>query len=152
MSLNASVAKFDEVVAFYTTLFGVAPVKRKADYAKFDLQEPSVNFTLNAVPVAPVRGELDHFGVQLWSDETLYATLARVKSAGIAVREEINVECCYAGQNKFWVSDPDGRNVEFFHVLHDVEEHGKKPAKRMLGTLASASPAAACCAPGEVCE
>lgn len=147
LSLNVSRERFDAMVAFYATLFGTEPAKRKPDYAKFDLTEPSVNFTLNAVPQS-THGEVDHLGIQVWSDAQLFAARDRVKAAGLAVREEINVECCYAGQNKFWVQDPDGRQVEFFHVLHDVEQHGKRTR------LAVAAPAAAgaCCGPGQDCK
>ena len=72
---------------------------------------------------------------------------ARVVEAGVPVRDEREVECCYAGQNKFLVTDPTGRQIEFFHVLHDVERHGKSMRLRALPVQTSG----ACCAPGEDC-
>jgi hypothetical protein len=148
LSLNVPAFEFDATVAFYATLFGGEPIKRKPDYAKFEPAEPYVNLALNRVPAAPARGELDHLGIQVFSDETLAAARARVVAAGVAVRDEREVECCYAGQNKFWVTDPTGRQVEFFHVLNDVERHGK--ARTKLGVLEPAS-GGACCAPGQDC-
>lgn len=142
LSLKARPSTFESMIAFYTSLFGAPPVKRKPDYAKFDVAEPSVNFTLNVVPEF-TPGEIDHLGIQVWSDATLDAARTRLREAGLAVLDEPDTECCYAGQNKFWVTDPDGRQVEFFHVLHDIEQHGKK---RSLATVASA-----CCAPGTSC-
>ncbi len=141
LSLRTRPSTFEAMVAFYTTLFGTAPAKKKPDYAKFDLTEPSVNFTLNVVPEF-TPSEIDHLGIQVWSDATLAAARARLVAAGMSALDEPEVECCYAGQNKFWVTDPDGRKVEFFHVLHDLETHGK----RSLATVS-----APCCTPGTSC-
>lgn len=138
LSLKASRKNFDAMVGFYETLFGVAPAKRKPGYVKFEVAEPALNFTLNQVEHVELD-EVDHLGIQVWSDDSLGAARARVRAAGLEVAaDEDDVECCYAGQNKFWVVDPDGRNIEFFHVLRDVEQHGKR--------LAAASP---CCAPAK---
>jgi lactoylglutathione lyase len=139
LSMNVPADRFEQTAAFYTVLFGAQPVKRKPDYAKFEPVEPYVNFTLNSVPHAP-HGEVDHLGIQVFSDDTLRAARARIVAAGLTVRDEQEVECCYAGQNKFWVSDPTGRQVEFFHVLRDVEQHGRTGLKILEGT------ATACCA------
>src|SRR5581483_8273372 len=107
LALNVRPERLDEMVGFYARLFGADPVKRKPDYAKFDLVEPSVNFTLNAAPeVRP--SEISHLGIQVFTDEALRAARARMQAAGLPIREEPDVECCYAGQNKFWVTDPDG--------------------------------------------
>jgi lactoylglutathione lyase len=67
--------------------------------------------------------------------------------AGLSIRDENEVECCYAAQNKFWVEDPTGRQVEFFHVLRDVDADGRTRAKLSLAS----SPAGGCCSPGEDC-
>jgi hypothetical protein len=146
LSLNVPRDRFEATVQFYATLFGGPPAKRKTDYAKFEPAEPYVNLAMNAVPQAPL-GELDHLGIQVFSDEALSAARARVTAAGLSVRDEHEVECCYAGQNKFWVTDPNGRQVEFFHVLRDVERHGKTVSLRTLPVQSSG----ACCGPGEDC-
>jgi hypothetical protein len=153
LSLKASRTRFAEMVSFYERLFGVAPAKRKPGYAKFDVTEPSINLTLNEVDDVKL-GEVDHFGVQVWSDEALAAARQRLSAAGMSVLDEENVECCFAGQNKFWLVDPDGRHVELFHVLRDIEHHGKPSPKDDVtaccspaeeGSTAAAAPA--CCAP-----
>ncbi|MBK8173264.1 MAG: VOC family protein [Sandaracinaceae bacterium] len=142
LSLKASNAHFAESVRFYEQLFGTAPSKLKPGYAKFDVGTPDVNLTLNAVEHVETD-EIDHLGIQVWSDEQLVAARTRILSQGLQVRDENEVECCYAGQNKFWITDPDGRNVEFFHVLHDIERHGKRPD----ADAAMDAQAAACCTP-----
>ena len=48
--------------------------------------------------------------------------LARVKAAGLSVREEMDTNCCYANQDKFWVRDPDGVEWEIYHLNYDLDE------------------------------
>lgn len=150
VALNASRAHFESTIAFYEKVFGQAPVKRKPGYAKFDLVEPALNLSLNQVD-AVAHGDLNHLGIQVWSDEQLDAARARLAAAHVALEEEHEVECCYARQNKFWATDPDGRKLELFYVLADVETDGRKP-RRALGMVAVDGPDAACCAPGQTCK
>lgn len=147
LSMNIPTDKFEAVVSFYATLFGAPPVKRKPGYAKFEPAEPYVNLAMNAVPNAPSKGEVDHLGIQVFDDATLASARTRMIDAGLAVRDENEVECCYAAQNKFWVEDPTGRQIEFFHVLRDVDADGRKRARLSLAS----SSGGACCAPGEDC-
>lgn len=142
VALSASRAHFQETVAFYEKVFGTAPSKVKPGYAKFDLAEPALNLSLNQVDEVQ-RGDLDHLGIQVWSDGAVDAARERMVAAGLAHDDETEVECCYAKQTKVWVTDPDGRKLEFFHVLHDVEHHGRMP----MAEKSVATPAAACCAP-----
>jgi hypothetical protein len=70
-------------------------------------------------------GFVNHLGIEMDSATAVERHLARVKAAGIATREQLNVNCCYANQSKFWVIDPDGVEWEVYHVNHDlVEKHG----------------------------
>ncbi len=116
VALNVrSVAKS---VAFYQSLFGLAPTKVRPGYAKFDLFNPPLNLTLNEMPYG-ARGALSHLGVQLASTADVLRKRAEVTAAGLAVRDEMQVNCCYAMQDKFWVTDPDGNAWEFFTVLED---------------------------------
>lgn len=41
----------------------------------------------------------------------------RLAQAGLKTRVEENVTCCYAVQDKVWVTDPDGNNWEVYVVL-----------------------------------
>ena len=90
-------------------------------------------------------GTVNHVGVQLETVDAVMAQLARVKSAGLPVREEMGVNCCHANQDKFWVQDPDGVEWEVYHLNYDLEDEvtgGEKPAAKGLQLAKSNT----CCA------
>ncbi|MCI0412258.1 VOC family protein [bacterium] len=107
--------KFAESVDFYTRFFGKTPVKLKPGYAKFDIDSPGLNFTLYEGKV-PEQGALNHLGIQVENTDDVVAATARLKSAGLLTKEEIGADCCYALQDKVWVTDPNGYQWEFFTV------------------------------------
>lgn len=149
LSLRVQPGKLDELVPFYGTLFGVPPKKRHADHVQFDLVEPPLNLTF--VPTARARlGELDHLGIQVFSEAALDAARRRLSAAGLALREEPDVDCCYARQSKFWVTDPEGREVEVFHKHADIERHGHSvpAADAALAVLPSGGGSACCSGDG----
>ena len=111
-----NVANISNSVAFYQTMFGIAPVKHKADYAKFDLDQPALNLTMNLTDRVTSRGTLSHLGIQVDSTETVKQAIERFKAAGLATFEEQDTDCCYALQDKVWVTDPDGNRWEIFVV------------------------------------
>ncbi|MGZ3419461.1 MAG: ArsI/CadI family heavy metal resistance metalloenzyme [Polyangiales bacterium] len=115
VSLNVS--NIEASVAFYETAFGVKATKRRPGYAKFDLQEPMLNLTMQEAPRTGVNAS--HFGVQVASTEDVTAALRRFEKAGLATRTEENTECCYAVQDKVWIQDPDGNAWEVFVVKAD---------------------------------
>src|SRR5881396_3470488 len=90
-------------------------------YAKFEVQNPPLNLTLNAAP-SPGRGALSHLGLQVASTENVLAVRNRWVASGLAVRNEMQTECCYALQDKAWVVDPDGNEWEVFTVLSNIDE------------------------------
>jgi catechol 2,3-dioxygenase-like lactoylglutathione lyase family enzyme len=103
---------------FYKRLFGVAPAKERAGYAKFDVQNPPVNFTLNQIgEITP--GALSHLGIQVGSTADVLLTKQRWIDAGLTPRDEMQTNCCYALQDKTWIQDPDGNQWEVFVVLAD---------------------------------
>ena len=104
-------------VPFYTELFGQEPTKLRADYAKFEVADPPVNFTLNQDPEARAPGAPRHFGIQVDSTQKVAAFKARLEAAGLTTRSEDGVTCCYAVQDKIWIRDPDGHDWEIFVVL-----------------------------------
>ncbi len=114
VALNAT--NIDNSVAFYQAMFGVAPVKHKVDYAKFDLANPPLNLTLNLAENVQQGGALSHLGVQVESTQDVQAAINRFKEAGLALFEEKDTDCCYALQDKVWVTDPDGNSWEVFVV------------------------------------
>ncbi|GET44048.1 ArsI/CadI family heavy metal resistance metalloenzyme [Microseira wollei] len=111
-----NVTDIEKSVAFYRAMFGVTPVKHKPDYAKFDLENPALNFTLNLTEKVQSHGALSHLGIQVNSTAEVKAAIERFAQAGLSLFEEQNTNCCYALQDKVWVSDPDGNRWEIFVV------------------------------------
>jgi catechol 2,3-dioxygenase-like lactoylglutathione lyase family enzyme len=103
---------------FYKKMLGLEPAKERDGYAKFDVQNPPLNLTLNQVnSVTP--GALSHLGIQVASTEDVLATRQNWVDSGLVTREEMQTNCCYAIQDKAWVRDPDGNQWEVFVVLED---------------------------------
>jgi catechol 2,3-dioxygenase-like lactoylglutathione lyase family enzyme len=150
VSLN--VKNVDASVAFYKMLFNVTPVKHYRDnttvhsvlvddnggnsqaartgYAKFDLEQPILNFVLNEVEFSTEPGALSHLGLQVDSTDDVLAIRKRIEALGLMPRDEMNVSCCYARQDKFWLADPDGNEWEIFTVV----EHLSPEQLRALDT------------------
>ena len=105
-------------IAFYRKLFGIEPSKVRAGYAKFDVSNPPLNFTLNE-GAATEHGGLSHLGIQVESTADVLAVREQWLQRGLLTRDEMQTECCYALQDKTWVSDPDGNEWEVFAVLED---------------------------------
>jgi catechol 2,3-dioxygenase-like lactoylglutathione lyase family enzyme len=114
--LALNVNSVEESAAFYRAMFGVEPVKLKPGYAKFDVAEPALNLTLNYVGPVERPGALNHLGIQVRSTEEVLAAKDRLTRAGLATFDEMGTDCCYALQDKVWVSDPDGYRWEVFVV------------------------------------
>lgn len=114
VALNAT--NIQKSVAFYQAMFGVEPVKHKADYAKFDIANPGLNLTLNLAETVHKGGALSHLGIQVNSTQEVQAAIQRFQEAGLALFTEENTDCCYALQDKVWVTDPDGNRWEVFVV------------------------------------
>jgi catechol 2,3-dioxygenase-like lactoylglutathione lyase family enzyme len=141
--INLPVRDLDKSIDFYHRLFDAAPSKVKSDYANFRLEKPALHLALVSRPdytgKDPVFDFGQHFGVELFDDETLNAWKDRVKSTGILPHlEEEQVTCCYAVADKFWVQDPDGNEWEFWVRTNDEG-----------ATLNSSSAASTCCIPEE---
>jgi catechol 2,3-dioxygenase-like lactoylglutathione lyase family enzyme len=114
---------------FYEKFLGEGPVKVKRGYAKFLPEWAPVNLALSDGGAAG-EGTVNHVGVQVDAVDTVMAHLARVKAAGLAVREEMGVNCCHANQDKFWVQDPDGVEWEVYHLNYDLEDEPDAPLGR----------------------
>lgn len=116
--LAINVREVEKSVDFYKRMLGVEPSKVRTGYAKFDVANPPLNFTLNQVGFAD-KGALSHLGIQVAATEDVVAMRDRWQEQGLIAREEMNTTCCYAVQDKAWVSDPDGNEWEVFVVLED---------------------------------
>ena len=105
-------------IEFYRKLFGIEPCKVRRGYAKFDISNPPLNFTLNE-GTGGDRGALSHLGIQVESTDDVLTMRQRWREQGLLTRDEMKTECCYALQDKIWVRDPDGNEWEVFAVLED---------------------------------
>jgi catechol 2,3-dioxygenase-like lactoylglutathione lyase family enzyme len=124
-------------VAFYQKVFGVAPQKQTQDYAKFDLTQPGLNFSL--VSSTGRLSCVDHLGIEVESVEEMAAWKERLQAQGILDKVEENTACCFARQDKLWFSDPDGNAWEVFTVHEQLQ---------VDGTLSSTG----CCIPNEAAK
>jgi len=112
---------------FYRKLLGVEPVKDKPDHVKFLAPFAPLNLVVSPARTQSAEGPaaVNHLGIEVSSGAVVEEHLRRVKQEGLKVREQLNVNCCYANQSKFWVIDPDGVEWEVYHVNYDlIEKHG----------------------------
>lgn len=117
LHLALDVPDLDGAVAFYRTLFGRGPDKLRDEYARFDLDNPPVVFSLNKAE----RGGVSHLGIRTANREDLAERTKALEAASIPVAPEEGVTCCYAVQDKGWVSDPIGLSWEVYTVLEDSD-------------------------------
>ena len=110
--VHMKVSSLEKSRAFYEKFLGTAPVKVKPGYVKFLAPFGPLNLALSEAAPADGHGHVDHMGLQVETGEVVRRELARVKAAGLPVREEMGVDCCHANQDKFWVEDPDGVDWE----------------------------------------
>ena len=126
VSLNVSNAARSR--DFYAAFFGVKPAKDEPGYVKFVTSQPTLHLALNETGRWPVAtGALSHLGFRVDSAAEVDAWKERVTSQGLASFDEKNTTCCYARQDKFWVSDPDGNRWEVYTVLEDVKSPPAEP-------------------------
>lgn len=116
--VSINVRNVTESIEFYRKMFGIEPAKVRKGYAKFDVQNPPLNLALNERTVNE-RGALSHLGLQVASTEDVITLGERWTDIGLTIRDEMQTACCYALQDKTWVSDPDGNQWEAFVVLED---------------------------------
>ena len=142
LHLHVGVADLDRSVRFYSTLFGAGPTVLKADYAKWMLDDPRVNFAISSGHHA-AKG-IEHLGIQAEDEGELAEVYSRLKAADRPVLEEGATTCCYARSEKSWVSDPDGIVWEAFLTNGEATTYGDSPA---LSALSDTASEVTCCAP-----
>ncbi len=120
--LSLDVRHVSQSVAFYEKVFGVSPQKQTEDYAKFDLAEPALNFSL--VSSAGKISSVDHLGIEVESTDEITGWEQRLQELGILEKVEENIACCFARQDKLWFTDPDGNAWEVFTVHEQLEVTG----------------------------
>jgi len=118
IQLALNVDDLGESIAFYSKLFGTSPAKVRPGYANFAIAEPPLKLVL--LQNSGQGGSLNHLGVEVAGTEAVEAEQARLAEAGLAAVEERDTTCCYARQDKFWVTGaPDGERWEIYTVLED---------------------------------
>jgi predicted enzyme related to lactoylglutathione lyase len=132
-----SVDDLDRSIRFYSTLFASAPTVVKADYAKWMLEDPRVNFAISTHSGRATG--IDHLGIQVENGDELQDVYGRLKEAEGPVLEEGNTTCCYAQSEKSWIADPSGVAWEAFHTTGESTVYGTSAPKGQLG--------GACCGP-----
>jgi len=134
--VHLHVDDLDRSIGFYSTLFAAQPARVEADYAKWMLDDPPVNFAISSRGTKP---GIDHLGIQTDDAEELAAMKARAQAADMALLDQGETTCCYARSEKHWVTDPQGIAWEHFHTLGDI------PVFNVAAPAGATQ--AACCAP-----
>jgi catechol 2,3-dioxygenase-like lactoylglutathione lyase family enzyme len=120
MHASLYVSDIQQTVNFYTRFFGQEPVKVKTDYAKFVLEKPSLIISFVQNPER-VKSNFGHLGFQVETPEDLNIKLWEARKYSLVSKEETGTNCCYAKQDKFWVTDPDGVQWEVYYFHEDSE-------------------------------
>jgi catechol 2,3-dioxygenase-like lactoylglutathione lyase family enzyme len=140
LHLHVSVPDLAQSIDFYATLFGAQPSVVKADYAKWMLEDPRVNFAISQRGAAT---GVDHVGIQVDSSAELGELAGRLKQAGAHTFDEAATTCCYAKSDKSWVRDPAGVRWETFFTFGEATSYGEEPSD--VAEAETTAPAAACC-------
>jgi catechol 2,3-dioxygenase-like lactoylglutathione lyase family enzyme len=160
--LALNVRDVERSTEFYRKMLGLEPSKVRKGYAKFDVQNPPLNLTLNEAGVKE-RGALSHLGIQVAGTSDVLALREQWMERGLDTRDEMQTNCCYALQDKTWVRDPDGNEWEVFVVLEDnlaettmccaaqPDVQAKEATLALSSTTESAEPSA-CCEPTAVSQ
>ena len=122
VQLALNVDDIEGAAEFYTKLFSTEPTKRRPGYANFAVTEPPLKLVLLEKPGH--GGTLNHLGVEVSSSDEVESHQARLVGEGLLSGEEKNVTCCYAHQDKFWVTGPGGERWEHYVVLADSDTFG----------------------------
>ena len=144
MHVHVAVADLEQSIGFYSALFATQPSVVKADYAKWMLDDPRVNFAISTRGKAP---GLDHLGIQVESKDELGDVYAR--RAGGTIIEQGPTTCCYAKSEKSWIDDPAGISWETFFTTGESTDYGVSVENdpRVAHVKACCAPQAALAAP-----
>lgn len=137
VQLALNVTDIDAAVGFYSALFGTGPAKRRPGYANFAIDRPPLKLVLIE---GPEGATLNHLGVEVGSTAEVSEATSRLEASGLVTLSQDATDCCYAIQDKTWVTDPDGAPWEWYTVLADshAEQFKPSPTPELAG-------AARCC-------
>jgi catechol 2,3-dioxygenase-like lactoylglutathione lyase family enzyme len=135
--VHAHVENLPASIAFYSKMFAAEPTRQEADYAKWMLEDPRINFAISTRGGKP---GVDHLGFQTDTDDELAELKARAEAADMTLLDEGATSCCYARSNKHWVTDPQGIAWEHFHTLSNIPLFSEKVQPAEGGAACCASP------------
>ena len=150
--LALNVDNLDEAITFYRKLFNTEPAKVKPGYANFAVADPPLKLVLLENPGK--GGTINHLGVEVATSEIVHAEIARLTDEGLFTDEEIGTTCCFATQDKVWVTGPAGEKWEVYTVLADSDTFGVSPghldeysdsADVCCGSQPAATASSSCC-------
>ncbi|MGA8210670.1 MAG: ArsI/CadI family heavy metal resistance metalloenzyme [Nocardioidaceae bacterium] len=137
VQLALRVADLEGSIEFYSRLFDTAPAKRRPGYANFAVADPPLKLVLlEGAADAPAATRLDHLGVEVESTGLVAAAGERLAAAGLSTRREDATSCCYAVQDKVWVSGPGREPWEVYTVTGDVRADLEGSADPALAAVA----------------
>src|ERR1700712_1588916 len=145
IQLALNVDDLEQAVTFYSKLFGAEPAKRKPGYANFAVAEPPLKLVLLENPGK--GGSINHLGVEVASSREVHAEITRLSGEGLFTDEEMGTTCCFATQDKVWVTGPAGERWEVYTVLADSETFGASP--QTLIDAGQAPGSGVCCGAGD---
>ena len=122
VQLALNVTDLEAAIDFYSKLFNTSPAKLRPGYANFAVGDPPLKLILFEGEGA--GGTINHLGVEVESTEDVNEATVRLTGHGLTTLAEDQVECCYALQDKVWVTDPDGARWEVYTVLDNAETMG----------------------------
>jgi len=137
IQLALNVDDLDEAISFYTRLFDTQPAKLKPGYANFAVADPPLKLVL--IENRGHGGSINHLGVEVASSDVVHSEIGRLAEAGMFTEEEIGTTCCFATQDKVWVTAPGGERWEVYTVLADSDTFGRGNAE------SAAADETACC-------
>ncbi|MEY1677213.1 ArsI/CadI family heavy metal resistance metalloenzyme [Gordonia sp. ABKF26] len=146
IQLALNVDDLDTAIEFYSTLFDTAPAKRKPGYANFAIVEPPLKLVLLENPGR--GGTINHLGVEVESSDTVHAEIDRLSGAGLFTQEEIDSTCCFATQDKVWVTGPSDEKWEIYTVLADSDTFGTSPKLLAENAVDESGTGSVCCGGG----
>ena len=138
LHVHVAVNDLAQSLRFYSALFAAEPTVKKDDYAKWQLEDPRVNF---AISTRGKKAGLDHLGIQAEDDAELEEIGSRLRQAELPTMPQKNASCCYAKSDKYWTLDPQGVAWESFHTLEAIAVYGADSASQ------ARTEKTGCCAP-----
>jgi len=143
--ISLNVSDLSRSTDFYRRFFG-EPKKLKSDYVKFVARDPEIHLALQPGHVGGrPAGALSHLGIRVDSAEQVRQWKSALTERGLPTEEEKREACCYALQEKFWVTDPDGNRWEVYTVLEDIEQKEHASTTCCTPKAETGKAATACC-------